>query len=299
MKRYTFFVLLLFFLTNCKSLTNKNETNRSFQAFTSQTVENETDSLSIGIDSVKIVEEDKLVLTAEEIEKLKMKEEYEFWISENVNKDFLLGNVTRLDNPLFVKVGNAYTERNIYLLHPVYEAYKKMYEAALADSVKLIITSGHRTFLEQIYEWELRWKNPRTEITFESDVEKAKYLLQYRSMPGTTRHHWGTDIDLNSFELAYYESKEGQKVYNWLKKNAPAYGFYQPYTPFDEKRRAGYQEEKWHWSYKPLAQLMLIKYLELVSINDICGFEGDATAKKLPIVSVWVCGINPQINETD
>ena len=219
---------------------------------------------------------------------------------EYVNKEFLLGKIEQRHNsPLFVKVEEEHTERNIYILHPVYEAYKKMYEAALTDSVKLIITSGHRYFYEQVYEWELRWDNPRTDSIFANDVEKAKYVLQYRSMPGTTRHHWGTDIDLNSFELAYYESKEGQKVYNWLKENAKTYGFYQPYTALNENRPFGYQEEKWHWSYKPLSRFMLTRYLALVSIDDIIGFEGDEAAKELPIISEWVRGINPEIMKAD
>jgi len=223
----------------------------------------------------------------------------EEWVNAHVNKDFLLGKVKRQNNPLFVKVDEKHTRRNIYLIYPVYEAYKKMYEAALADGVKLIITSGHRTFVEQYCEWELRWNNPKTDRIFPNDVEKAKYVLQYRAMPGTTRHHWGTDVDLNSFEPSYFQTKEGQKVYNWLKENAAAYGFYQPYTAPDEKRSTGYQEEKWHWSYKPIARLMLIKYLELVTINDISGFKGDKAAKALPIIPEWVCGINPQMKEAE
>ena len=174
-----------------------------------------------------------------------------------------------------------------------------MYKAALADGIRLIITSGHRTFIEQVVEWELRWNNPRTETTFANDIEKAKYLLQYRAVPGTTRHHWGTDIDLNSFEPAYYESIEGQKVYHWLKENAEKFGFFQPYTAYDERRPVGYMEEKWHWSYKPLSQPMLAQYLKFVTIDDIAGFKGDAAARKLPIISDWVCSINPQLKDED
>jgi len=223
-------------------------------------------------------------------------DENEAWVNNHVNKNFLIGKVIRQDNPLYAQVDSEHTNRNIFLLHPVYEAYIKMYEAALNDNVPLTITSGHRTYIEQVYEWELRWDNPRTKIVFENEVDKARFLLRYRAMPGTTRHHWGTDIDLNSFELAYYESPEGIMVYNWLHKNANKYGFYQPYTPLNEMRPHGYQEEKWHWSYKPLARLMLNKYLKVVTINDIVGFKGDGAALQIPIISVWVCGINPLIN---
>ena len=288
--------LCLFFLTGCKSMTNKNDIKNT-----------DVKNSALEIDSRGIVGNDSSnlfppslggwsdVLSDKEIEKRKSAN----WIKENVTKDFLLGKVTRKDNPLFVKVSTEHTERNIHLIPPVYEAFKKMHEAALADNIKLKITSGHRTFAEQIYEWTLRWDNPRTDTEFADDVEKAKFVLQYRSMPGTTRHHWGTDIDINSFELAYFQTEEGINVYNWLKKNAAAFGFYQPYTEINEIRPKGYQEEKWHWSYKPISRLMLIKYLELTSIDDISGFKGDATAKILPIVSDWICGINPLIYEED
>ena len=278
-----FFVLCLIILTGCKYPADNKK----------------TDNMPASDDSSQTVMELENVLTEEEINKQKFNEENKAWVNENVNKDFLLGKVKRQGNPLFVIVDEEYTRRNVYLIYPVYEAFKKMYDAALADGVKLIITSGHRTFVEQVCEWQLRWNNPGTDKPFSNDVEKAKYLLQYRSMPGTTRHHWGTDIDLNSFELAYYQTQEGQKVYNWLKDNAATYGFYQSYTALDEKRPAGYQEEKWHWSYKPLARLMLIKYIELISIDDISGFKGDKAAKVLPIMTEWVLGIDPQLNEED
>ena len=248
--------------------------------------------------SSHIFDNEEIIWTVVETDKQKLNKANEAWVNEHVDKDFLLGKVIRPDNPLFVRVEKEHSERNIYLIHAVYEAYKKMHEAALADSVQLIITSGHRTFFEQVCEWELRWNNPRTDSIFENEVDKARFLLQYRAMPGTTRHHWGTDIDLNSFELSYYQSKEGIKVYNWLKEHAATYGFFQPYTPLDDKRPKGYNEEKWHWSYQPLSRLMLSKYLALVSINEITGFKGDAAAKILPIIAEWVNGVNTQLKET-
>ena len=278
-----FFISFLLFSTGCNASTDKKL----------------TENQQMSDDSSQPYIEEEKVLSPEEIEKQKFNAENEDFINEYVNKDFLLGRVKRTNNPIFVVVGKEHTQRNIFLLQPVYEAYKKMYEAALADGVKLIITSGHRTFVEQIYEWELRWNNPRTETVFANEAEKAKFVLQYRAMPGTTRHHWGTDIDLNSFETAYLRTETGIKVYEWLNKNAATYGFYQPYTQLDEKRSTGYQEEKWHWSYKPLARLMLVKYLELISIDDIFGFKGDAATKKLPVISEWVCGINPEIYKED
>lgn len=221
--------------------------------------------------------------------------QFRSWLKDSITKDFLTGKVNRSVHPMFAKVSEEHTERNIYLLKPVYEAYIIMYKAALADGVKLIVTSGHRTFTEQVCEWELRWNNPRTEYSFSGDTEKARFVLQYRSMPGTSRHHWGTDIDLNSFHQSYFETVQGKKVYEWLRANAPLYGFFQPYTPQDENRPTGYCEEKWHWSYRPIARPMLEHYIRKTGKEDIAGFKGDGAVEHLNIMEEWVCGIDPKM----
>ena len=281
MKRnsYKWYILLLLHtMIGCRFLTNEKATQSSYAD-------------TVPIDSII-----KIVPTAEELARQIHYQNSREWVDEHIDKNFLLGKIRRQNNPLLVRVGAMHTERNnIYLLKAVYEAYKKMHKAALADGVKLRIISGHRVFYEQIHEWELRWNNPRTNTVFANDIERARYVLRFRSMPGTSRHHWGTDIDLNSLSTAYFETEEGRKVYQWLVENASFFGFYQPYTAIDYNRPFGYREEKWHWSYKPLAQPMLNKYLELVTIDDISGFQGDATARKLPIIAEWVLGINPQM----
>ena len=77
-------------------------------------------------------------------------------------------------------------------------------------------------------------------------VERARMILTYSSMPGTSRHHWGTDMDLNKDNNGYFATGEGLKVYEWLQAHAHEYGFCQPYTPKGPNRPEGYNEEKWH-----------------------------------------------------
>jgi LAS superfamily LD-carboxypeptidase LdcB len=127
--------------------------------------------------------------------------------------------------------------------------------------IKIYILSATRSFYSQKSIWEGKWngKRPTTgvkNITRITDpLIRARKILDYSSMPGTSRHHWGTDFDINALNNAYYEKGEGEIIYQWLKKNASKYGFGQPYT---EGRDEGYKEEKWHWSYLPLA----IQYLK-------------------------------------
>ena len=65
-------------------------------------------------------------------------------------------------------------------------------------------------------------------------------------MPSTSRHHWGTDIDINGFDDYFSEeNKKANKEYRWLVINAPKFDFFQVYTEKGEgKRRTGYNEEK-------------------------------------------------------
>jgi len=49
-------------------------------------------------------------------------------------------------------------------------------------------------------------------------------------MPGTSRHHWGSDVDLYSLEDIDFLKGNGKIIYQWLTDNAASYGFCQPYT---------------------------------------------------------------------
>jgi hypothetical protein len=126
--------------------------------------------------------------------------------------------------------------------------------------IKINIQSATRNFYSQKSIWEGKWSGKRS-TTGVKDIKliidplaKALKILDYSSMPGTSRHHWGTDFDINTLNNAYYANGEGKIIYQWLKKNAANYGFGQPYT---EGRETGYKEEKWHWSYLPFS----IQYL--------------------------------------
>ena len=111
-------------------------------------------------------------------------------------------------------------------------------------------------------------------------------------MPGTSRHHWGTDIDLNAFNNKYFEAGEGLKIYTWLLENAHKYGFCQPYTDKDYNRHNGYNEEKWHWSYITVARQLTYEGKATVKKEMIQGFQGAETAPEIDVVNNYILGIN-------
>ncbi|MCL5128023.1 M15 family metallopeptidase [Algibacter sp. L4_22] len=208
-------------------------------------------------------------------------------IDTMITKEFVLGKFDYRTHHAFQKVSVSHSSKTIYLNKKCYEAFIKMYNHAKADSIDLIIISGTRNFYEQKSIWERKWKKyaslkPKT---------RALKILEYSSMPTSSRHHWGTDMDLNNLNNSYFEKGEGLKIYNWLEKHAKTYGFSQVYTN-KTGGRTGYNMEKWHWSFMPLAETYLEFYNNNISYTDITGFEGSEQAKEVDIIKNYVNGIS-------
>jgi len=205
-------------------------------------------------------------------------------------ESYLMGKFDPAKNDAFVKVPVKYANRKgYYLRKSAFEAFKKMHEAARKDGVKLIIRSATRNFNYQKRIWERKW---RKQNKSRNAVDKARNILKLSSMPGSSRHHWGTEIDLNAFRNDWFEHDQGLKLFRWMNKNAAKYGFRRPYTKKDSKRPTGYNEEKWHWSYTPLSIPMLKDAAIILNDNNIKGFSGSETAKKIGIVKDYILGVD-------
>ena len=163
--------------------------------------------------------------------------------------NYIMGKFDPKNQEGFVKIDKKYADRDsLYLRQETYEAYLRMHWAAQKDGISIVIVSATRNFEYQKGIWELKWKNLSS---IKDPSVRARKIMEYSAMPGTSRHHWGTDIDLTSVSSKYFDTPEGQKLYAWLIKNAPRFGFCQPYT---QGRTTGYKEEKWHWTYLPLSK---------------------------------------------
>ncbi|MGD2246544.1 MAG: M15 family metallopeptidase [Candidatus Aminicenantes bacterium] len=221
-----------------------------------------------------------------------------------VGKKYLLGKFDPDLEDDFIEIESKYTKRSgQYLRKETYRAFIKMHEAALQAGIQLTIVSATRSFYQQKNIWEGKWngkmlvRGKNLAETVSDHAERAKIILKFSSMPGTSRHHWGTDIDLNALENNYFETELGKKIYAWLKENAFVYGFCQPYGPKNFSRPTGYEEEKWHWSYIPLAESFLHQYIRNISYDDLKGFEGWKTAQVLRVIENYVLSINKDCKE--
>ncbi|NPV38838.1 MAG: M15 family metallopeptidase [Brevinematales bacterium] len=206
-----------------------------------------------------------------------------------LSKDELMGKISAHQHPDFVRFVSG--GRVFSLRREAYAALAAMTEAAKKDGISLVVVSAFRSFDDQKRIWETKWK--RFASSYPDPVKRCKAILRYSSAPGTSRHHWGTDVDLVSVDPAFFKTKEGQRILAWLETHAPSYGFERPYTPLSQ-RNGGYEEEPWHWSYRPLATNYLSLYTNTITQEDITGFSGDNALKEVDILS-YILGISPTL----
>jgi len=143
--------------------------------------------------------------------------------------------------------------------------------AALADEIDLKPMSSFRDFERQLTIWNGKWRGARplydaaggklaaAELAPEERVEA---ILLWSALPGASRHHWGTDVDLvdGNAGAEGYPDKLTREAFapggpyarldEWLEINAPRFGFFRPFKGV----RSGVQAEPWHLSFAPIAE---------------------------------------------
>ena len=164
-------------------------------------------------------------------------------------------------------------------------AMEKMRKAALLDGVKIKVVSGFRDFERQKQIWNRKFKKFTTENNL-SDLEAIKEIIRFSTIPGTSRHHWGTEIDVidedfkNEKNLLiskkYEEGGIFEKLKKWMDNNSQKFGFYLTYD--NNINRKGFEYEPWHYSYLPeskryLKSFLKIDIVEIISKVDIEGKE--------------------------
>jgi len=219
---------------------------------------------------------------------------------EAEEKIYLMGKFDPAQRDDFILIPAQYIVdgSKMYLRKETLGAFLKMQEAAENDEIGIKIASATRSFDYQKGIWNNKWsgitivdgQNLAKSVPDQS--ERFKKILEYSAAPGTSRHHWGTDIDINDATPEYFEGEKGGEIYEWLAKNAWAYGFCQPYNQKGNERQTGYNEEKWHWSYLPIAGTLTEDYKSLVKDEDINGFLGDEYAVGQNLINNYVLAIN-------
>ena len=202
---------------------------------------------------------------------------------------------------------NFYDE-SIRLLPEAGKAFVAMREAALEEGIEIEIVSAYRSYERQKFIWNRKfYSNAEKGISPKENINK---IIEYSTLPGTSRHHWGTDIDIIDgkkpkegdllLEEKFHENGPYVKLREWMEKNANRYGFYLPYT--DSPKREGFNYEPWHYSFAPLSIPMLEEYLKLDLINLLA--PNDLNGKSCidekfleSYINENVLGINPKLKD--
>nr|WP_321222131.1 M15 family metallopeptidase [uncultured Psychroserpens sp.] len=165
--------------------------------------------------------------------------------------------------------GNGYKLRK-----EAYDAFLKMKKEALKSDINIKVVSSYRNFAHQNRIWERKYNTNINKGL--SPKQSIKKIIEYSTIPGTSRHHWATDIDIidgnvtqpsNVLNPRHFES-EGcfSKFKYWMDANANTFGFYLAYT--NKANRKGFKYEPWHYSYQPLSKPYLQAYQKL-DLRDI------------------------------
>ena len=169
-------------------------------------------------------------------------------------------------DPLFV-LGKTSPPLVGSMQEEVYEAYERMRQAAAKEGIDIKVVSAHRSYHRQREIWNAKYKTLTLQGLPAKDA--IQEIIAYSTLPGTSRHHWGTDIDIidnanpqsGDVLLAekFYGDGPSSALRSWMNRNAADYGFLEVYT--DHPNRKGFAHEPWHYTYHSLSKA----YLEVLT----------------------------------
>jgi len=88
-------------------------------------------------------------------------------------------------------------------------------------------------------------------------ADREREILGASSAPGISRHHWGTDFDVFGLNpRMFLEHRPLHDEYVWMSTHARTHGFFQTFDDHEAHSGPAYMEERWHWSYYPIAHAL-------------------------------------------
>ncbi|TYP69891.1 M15 family metallopeptidase [Aquimarina intermedia] len=162
-----------------------------------------------------------------------------------------------------------YGDGTYQLRKEAYEAFLKMKKSAATAGIEIKVVSSYRSFEHQNSIWTRKYN--RFTAAGMSPTNAINKIIEYSTIPGTSRHHWGTDLDIvdgkpkQPKDVLLSKHFEGNGPYckfkEWMDQNAASFGFYLVYT--NNPERKGFKYEPWHYSYAPLSKPMLTAYQKI------------------------------------
>jgi LAS superfamily LD-carboxypeptidase LdcB len=151
-------------------------------------------------------------------------------------------------------------------------AFDRLRELAAAEGIDLRIASGFRSFDRQLAIWNAKAAGERPvhddqgefiDMKALGEEQRLHAILRYSALPGASRHHWGTDLDVYDaaavpadYQLQltpqeYADAGVFGRLHLWLEQQLAqdAADFSRPYA----EDHGGVAPERWHLSYQPAA----------------------------------------------
>jgi len=165
-------------------------------------------------------------------------------------------------------------EAGHYLVPAAAQAFRQLQEDAREAGFGLAIASSYRSFDRQLAIFNAKASGERPVHDDDGQpvalgslpvAHRLAAILRYSALPGASRHHWGTDLDVYdalAVEPGYRVMLTPQEVtppgpfaalHAWLDERMAgrrSHGFYRPYAV----DRGGVAPERWHLSYAPVAR---------------------------------------------
>src|SRR5215471_4341701 len=158
----------------------------------------------------------------------------------------------------------------VALHRQVVEPFRALREAAAREGLDLMPFSAFRDFNQQVEIWNRKFRGERPlydragkvrEHAALSEAELVEAILVWSAVPGASRHHWGSEIDVYDrsalpdgyrVEVLREEDDAGgviERLAVWLDANLERFGFFRPY----DRDRGGVYPEPWHISYAAIS----------------------------------------------
>jgi len=205
-----------------------------------------------------------------------------------------------------------------HFLHcDVVAAYLLLVEQAAEEGIALRLASGFRSFDQQLVIWNAKAQGERPVVDSDgqsvamaalSERDQVFAILRWSALPGASRHHWGSDMDIwdsaavsDNYQLQlspdeYAADGPFGACSRWLDESISRgkTEFFRPYTQADNDANThGVAAEPWHLSFRPLAaiceQALTPDVLrELIKNTDIC-LQGAILENLDEIYSRFIC----------
>jgi LAS superfamily LD-carboxypeptidase LdcB len=171
------------------------------------------------------------------------------------------------------------------LHYEVVAAFLSMRDAAAHAGIELTPRSSFRDLATQLAIWNAKWRGERAlydrggqqlDHARLSPPDLLDAILAWSALPGGSRHHWGSDIDVidtnavpsgYSVQLVPREyAVDGifARLTEWLDENMHRFGFFKPYR----SDRGGVSPEPWHLSYAPVS-MPAVESLSLSMLREV------------------------------